>query len=190
MAQTVLITLTTAGSDTGPFSLYSDVDAYVTPFETGISKAALISGYLSILVPDFTSIVRVKSANLLCTNYADLTVTNNTTTTTSTTSTTTSTTSTTTTTSPPTYLSYNLSLPNVVKCSSCPAASYPINWFTALFDSPITVGARFYTNTGLSTPAMGGNNWFKLNVGSGFNLLQIDNSGYVITAQICAVECP
>ena len=35
---TVLLTLTTAGSDTGPFNLYSDVDGYISAFETGVSK--------------------------------------------------------------------------------------------------------------------------------------------------------
>ena len=40
---TVLITLTLAGADTGPFDLYSDLDGYITPFETGVSKAALLA---------------------------------------------------------------------------------------------------------------------------------------------------
>ena len=48
----VLITLTTAGADTGPFNLYSNVDSYTTAFETGISRAALIAGYTSSLAPD------------------------------------------------------------------------------------------------------------------------------------------
>ena len=52
MAQTVLITLTTAGSDTGPFELYSDADSYGTPFEVGIAKSSLVGGYTSTLVPD------------------------------------------------------------------------------------------------------------------------------------------
>lgn len=48
---TVLITLTLAGSDTGPFDLYSNADGYTTAFETGISRAALIAGYTSNLAP-------------------------------------------------------------------------------------------------------------------------------------------
>ena len=72
MAQTVLITLTTAGADTGPFNLYTDLDGYVTPFETGVGKAALEAGYLSTVVPDTTTTVRVKSTSLFCTNYIDL----------------------------------------------------------------------------------------------------------------------
>ena len=88
---TVLITLTTAGTDTGPFDLYSDVDGYVSAFETGVSKAALEAGYSSALVPNGTTVIRVKSTGI-CTNYVDITVTTTTTTTSSTTTTTTTTT--------------------------------------------------------------------------------------------------
>ena len=106
---TVLITLTTAGTDTGPFNLYSNVDGYVSAFETGVSKAALLAGYSSALVPNGTTTIRIKSTGT-CVNYIDVTVVTTTTTTSSTTSTTSSTTSTssTTTTSsttePPTQL--------------------------------------------------------------------------------------
>jgi hypothetical protein len=94
---TVLITLTTAGTDTGPFNLYSDINGYSVAFETGVSKSALIAGYSSSLVPNGTTIIRVMSAGL-CTNYIDLSIIT-TTTTTSSTSSTTSTTSTTSSTS-------------------------------------------------------------------------------------------
>lgn len=97
---TVLITLTTAGSDTGPFDLYSDVDGFVVPFENNVPKASLVSGYTSTLVPNGTVVIRVTSDSI-CTNYVDLTVGGITTTTTSTsTSTSTSTTTTTTTSAP------------------------------------------------------------------------------------------
>jgi len=84
MALTVLITLTTAGADTGPFDLYSDADGYISAFETGVSKAALLAGYTSTVVPDASTIVRVKSNSLLCTNYTDINITGITTTTTTT----------------------------------------------------------------------------------------------------------
>ena len=58
---TVLITLTTAGSSTGPFSLYSDANSYSTPFETGVAKSSLLAGYTSTLVPNGTTIIRVMS---------------------------------------------------------------------------------------------------------------------------------
>lgn len=99
MAQTVLITLTEAGLDTGPFNLYSNVDGFLSPFETSVAKASLVGGYLSVLVPDSTTTIRVKSMSVLCSNYIDLEISGiTTTTTTSTTTSTTSTSSTTTTT--------------------------------------------------------------------------------------------
>lgn len=68
---TVLITLTTAGLDAGPFDLYSNIDGYFATFETGVSRSALLAGYTSTLVPDFTTIVRVRSTGV-CTNYIDV----------------------------------------------------------------------------------------------------------------------
>jgi hypothetical protein len=71
---TVLIQLTTAGSDTGPFNLYSDVDSFGVPFEVGVSKSTLQAGYLSSLVPDFTTTIRVCSTSLYCSNCVDIQV--------------------------------------------------------------------------------------------------------------------
>ena len=68
---TALITFTSLGTDTGPFSLYSDTDGFISPFETGVSKASLLAGYSTALVPDFTSVVRVKSEEG-CLNYVDV----------------------------------------------------------------------------------------------------------------------
>lgn len=103
---TVLITLTTAGIDSGPFNLYSDVDGYVSAFATGIGRATLLVGYSSAAVPDGTTIIRVSSSGN-CTNYIDLAVVATTTTTTTGLTTTTTTFTTTTTT---TGIAYNLSL--------------------------------------------------------------------------------
>jgi hypothetical protein len=82
---TVLITLTTAGTDSGPFDLYSNLDGYLSAFESGVSKASLLAGYPSSLVPDFTTIIRVRSNNGSCTNYIDIPVAQPPTTTTTTT---------------------------------------------------------------------------------------------------------
>jgi hypothetical protein len=68
---TVLITLTVAGADSGPFNLYSNTDGFVSAFETGVSKASLLAGYSSALVPDFTTTVRVLSTGD-CANYIDI----------------------------------------------------------------------------------------------------------------------
>lgn len=83
---TVLLTLTTAGVDSGPFDLYSNLDSYTIPFEIGISKASLQAGYSSSVVPDYAAIVRVKSSGI-CINYTDIILTEITTSTTSSSST-------------------------------------------------------------------------------------------------------
>jgi len=67
----IQINLTAPGISTGPFDLYSDYDSYTTPYETGITKSIIVSGYNSY-VPDNTFTIRVKSNNDNCTNYIDL----------------------------------------------------------------------------------------------------------------------
>lgn len=89
----VYIQLTSAGVDTGPFSLYSDVDAYTSPFQTNISRTILLNGLTCTIVPASTTIIRVQSEDD-CTNYIDITIQVNSTTTSTTSSTTTSTTTT------------------------------------------------------------------------------------------------
>jgi len=69
----VLITLTVAGADTGPFNLYSDIDGYITPFESSVPKSSLVSGYTSTVVPTGTTIIRVLSQGT-CDNYIDIPV--------------------------------------------------------------------------------------------------------------------
>jgi len=64
---TVLITLTTAGTDATVFDLYSNLDGYVTPFATDIPKASLVAGYTSSVVPDYTTTVKVQAKGI-CTN--------------------------------------------------------------------------------------------------------------------------
>jgi hypothetical protein len=88
---TVLITLSVAGSDTGPFNLYSDLDGYTSAFETLVPKSALVAGYSSTLVPDYTTIIRIISIGT-CKNYIDVNVSTTTTTTTAAPTTTTTTT--------------------------------------------------------------------------------------------------
>jgi hypothetical protein len=71
MAQTVLITLTIAGTDTGPFDLYSDADGYTSPFAINISKAALTAGYTSYAVPNAATLIKIVSKGT-CTNSITL----------------------------------------------------------------------------------------------------------------------
>ena len=91
---TVLVTLTLAGADTGPFNLYSDSDGYTTPLATGVAKLALEAGYTLSGVPADATIIRTSSTGT-CTNYIDMLIAGVTTTTTTTSSTSTTTTTTT-----------------------------------------------------------------------------------------------
>lgn len=65
----LLITLTSAGVDTGPFNIYSDTDSFANAFNTNISKATLLAGFSTSAVPIGTTSIRVKSVNDLCNNY-------------------------------------------------------------------------------------------------------------------------
>ena len=89
---TILITLTTVGIDCSTFDIYSDVDGFLSAFETDVPKASLSAGFSSANVPENTTIIRIKSKGL-CSNYIDINLSSiTTTTTTSSTSTTTTTT--------------------------------------------------------------------------------------------------
>ena len=81
----VTITISLAGAGTGPFDLYSNSDGFVTPFETGVSKAALEAGYVSNLVPNDATLIRVASTGV-CTDFVTVSIAlaNGTTTTTTT----------------------------------------------------------------------------------------------------------
>lgn len=168
---TVLITLTTAGSSTGPFSLYSDANSYSTPFETGVSKASLLAGYTSTLVPASTTIVRVMSTGD-CTNYTDLPVVGCTTTTTTTSSTTT----TTTTTAAPCQQIY-LYPTNATACAHLGSLT--------LFDVDSTLAPTRLWVAGECgvTPVVGGNQWYSQ--GPGADSYQVDNGGFIINITAC-----
>jgi len=89
---TVLITLTVAGDNTGPFDLYSDADGFSTIITSGISRAQLLAGY-EATVPEETTEVLLRSGGPCNSDlYLNVIGAPSTTTTTSTTSTTSSTT--------------------------------------------------------------------------------------------------
>lgn len=90
---TILITLTTVGTDCSLFDIYSNVDGFTSAFETDVPKASLSAGFSSANAPDGTTIIRVKAKGV-CTNHVDINLPNITTTTTSSTSSTTTTTTT------------------------------------------------------------------------------------------------
>jgi hypothetical protein len=170
---TVLITLTTAGSSTGSFSLYSNVDSYSTPFETGVAKSSLLAGYTSTVVPNGTTTVRVMSTGT-CTNYTDISVVPCTTTTT--TSSTSSTTTTTTTTVAPCQEIY-LYPANATAC----AHSGSLTLFDV--DSTLTPTRLWVAGECGITPVVGGNQWYSQ--GAGADSYQVDNGGFIVATTAC-----
>ena len=88
---TVLITLTTIGTDCSLFDIYSNTDGFASAFETDVPKASLSTGFSSANVPDGTTVIRVKAKGV-CTNYIDINLSATTTTTTTILTTTTTTT--------------------------------------------------------------------------------------------------
>jgi len=156
---TVLITLTLAGADTGPFDLYSDLDGYTTPFETGVSKAALLAGYLSSLVPDGTTNILVQSTGvcdrdlfLNVEGYPTTTTTTSSSTSTTTTSTSTSTTTTTTTALPCTNYYNNTE------------TTYTINYVDCL-GGPAVVGYEIPPGYGVCVSSISGDYGYLLDLG-------------------------
>jgi hypothetical protein len=69
----VKITLTTAGTDTGPFNIFSNSDNYAVAVATNVAKSALLSGY-DATVPNNATIVRVTSTGT-CTNFINIPIT-------------------------------------------------------------------------------------------------------------------
>jgi hypothetical protein len=139
---TVLVTLTLAGTDVGPFNLYSNVDGYTTALATGVSRTALVAGYNLLNVPDNASVIRVQSTGT-CTNYLDILLSGATTTTT--TSTSTSTTTSTTTSVVP-CLTGDTSA--VGSCAGGESALFTVSsGHTAL----ITPGGYYYSGSGTRT---------------------------------------
>jgi hypothetical protein len=198
MAQTVLITLTTAGTDTGPFDLFSNADSYVTAFENNVPKASLVSGYTSTAVPDLATIIRVKSDSA-CTNYIDLPIV---TTTTTTTTVAPPTTTTTTTVAPPTTTTTTTTVPPTTTTTTTLSPRYPfagsgysnlnendacsdavLNNRTLISDcAVITVGCVIFTN--LTNPLLGQS--FVLIGGEGN--FDVDPLTGVVTA-VSAIQC-
>jgi hypothetical protein len=167
MPQTVLITLTTAGADTGPFDLYSDADSYVTPFENNVPKSSLVSGYTSTLVPDLATIIRVQSDGT-CTNFIDLGIV---------------TTTTTTTTAAPVYEFTGSGYSNINENDACSDAV--LNNRTLTSDcAVIGPGCTIFTNPSGTSPLLG-NSYVLIGSAGNFDIDPL--SGGVIGAS--AIQC-
>lgn len=137
---TVLVTLTLAGTDVGPFDLYSNVDGYTTALATGVSRAALLAGYSLAGVPDDAAVIRAQSTGT-CTNYLDMYLSGATTTTTTSTSSTT----TTTTTEAPCLTGDTSAI------SSCGGGESALFTVTTGNTALITPGGYYYSGTGTRT---------------------------------------
>lgn len=138
---TVLVTLTLAGTDVGPFNLYSNIDGYTTPLATGISRAALLAGYSLTGVPDLAAVIRATSTGT-CTNYLDMYLSGGTTTTTTSTSSTTSTS----TTPAPACLTGDTSA--IASCAGGESALFTV---TAGNTALITPSGYYYSGSGTRT---------------------------------------
>lgn len=153
MAFSTLITITLAGADTGPFNLYSNLDGFLSPFETSVSKIDLEAGYLSVVVPDSTTVIRVQSTSVLCSNYVDLEITGITTTTSTSTSTT-STTSTSSTTTTSTTIAFE-TFEVVYGVSLVSVCAEPADTVYTAAGGSISSGNTVYTDSALTTPLVG-----------------------------------
>ena len=76
---TLYIQLTSAGTDVGPFNLYSNLSG--VPFAVGVAKSTLLAGANYTTVPDGTTVVQIESSGV-CENSIYITVDATTTTTT------------------------------------------------------------------------------------------------------------
>jgi len=204
MAQTVIVTLTSAGSDSGPFNLYSNVDGYTTAFAFSVSKSALLAGYTSVVVPDLTTSIRIMSVGI-CTNYIDVNVSGiTTTTTTSTTSTsTTSTTSTTTstTTIPPIPITtttttttaapvFRISITNAeTACSGVPDWTGTATFVGGLNTLCNSTSITITSNTGTFDSAVGNNGFFYMSDLSNSRYFQRNGTLFTALPQTSCVAC-
>jgi hypothetical protein len=203
MAKSVIIKLTTAGTSVGPFNMLSDADSYVTPFETNVSRATLVTGYTSSLVPNAATIIRVLSSGS-CTQSVDLTITSAPTTTTTTT--TTSTTSTTTTAAPTTTTSTTTTtttLPTFIASFSmvsaydvcnvvCPNPARPVETFTITSGGSTLCTADELTSPLITNGTITGNFWISECDGQSRQFTVILESGNFVAvwAEETCSACP
>jgi len=150
---TVTITFTLAGTDVGPFNLYSDADGYTTPFATGISRTALLAGYTSTVVPDGSTTILAMSTGTCVRDLYMPIVGAPSTTTTTTSSTSSSTTTTTTTAVPAPPNSFFISPSNISGPDACSQEQTTIVYsynYTYLVDGDIlyNINATPFNGTG------------------------------------------
>lgn len=135
---TVVITLTTAGANTGPFNLYSNVDGFTSAFATGISKSALLAGYTSTVVPNSTTIVRALSTGTDCNgSYVDMNISGL-----------------------PSYYTYLISgTTQLNNADACENLTTPDTVYSLQANSDIVI--NFWTNSLCTIPFSGNGNYYK-----------------------------
>ena len=141
----VLITLTVVGADTGPtFDLFSDVDGYLSAFETGIVLTVGVPYLCNNTVPNGTTIIKIVAHNGVCQHTLSLSITTTTTSTSTSTTTAipaTTTTSTTVYPGPFTYYDVNTYTCNGEECAiaglTAKIANHPVG-------ATVDIG-KFYT---------------------------------------------
>jgi hypothetical protein len=148
MAQTAIITVSTIGPGTGPFNFYSlDNTGVVTgPFETGVTRAQLLAGFVSINVPNDAVTIRVVSTAIDCPVSLDIFLNIITTTTTTTLEPITTSTTTSTTTLEPTTTS-TTSTSTTTSTTTAPGVPILLGYGgTTNSTSCITAGEEFLLN--------------------------------------------
>lgn len=194
---TVEIELTSVQPGATTFDLYSNVDGFVVPFETGIDVALLTAGYITNLVPNGTVTIKVQSVGSSCANFINLVLATTTTTTTTTEEPTTTTTtsssssSTTTTTTSTTEAVTYYGLIEVDDCADTNGQGYGISGTIG------TIGDTVYLPDGV-TVFNGGNSFYRLTVSSANvfypdmyaviisnYIVEIDNVGEIISIITC-----
>jgi len=65
----VVVRLLTAGSDTGPFNLYTNADGFTTPIAVAVLKSRLTTGFTLPSVPLGTTLIRAESLGICENNY-------------------------------------------------------------------------------------------------------------------------
>lgn len=151
---TVVITLTTAGANTGPFNLYSNVDGFTSAFATGISKSALLAGYTSTVVPNSTTIVRALSTGTDCNgSYVDMNISGL-----------------------PSYYTYLISgTTQLNNADACENLTTPDTVYSLQANSDIVI--NFWTNSLCTIPFSGNGNYYKYRLQSSSTFYSAQISG-------------
>jgi len=164
----VFLQLTIAGTDTGPFDIYTDSDGYATAVQTNVTRQTLIDGFNCTVIPNDATIIRARSTGL-CINYDDASIGGIT---------------------PPSYLHLATTDDYELKSVAC-AQDTDTSYYTQ--NGNVSIGVVVYSDSSLTTPVVGDPlRWIKLGedcvVGSCsiYYACQINESGVIEDAVLCS----